>query len=162
MTSYRMYLRRTTEKRWTSLWNAMKHKRLILLSWKGSPTEKIVGDGIVMELKIPPVVRSSMKEWFEWKCRWNGKGSCQKSQAGLQNTYYKIIGLLQSPKVTLFLTISVSSFLTSLHFGRIFLMYLFSFHLSIFPWQLSLFTTNSAECMGKENISWKWKLLPSL
>ena len=34
-------------------------------------------------------------------------------------------------------------------------MYLFSFHLSIFPWQLSLFTTNSAECMGTENISWK-------
>ena len=41
-------------------------------------------------------------------------------------------------------------------------MYLFSLYLSIFLWQLSLFTTNSAECMGTENISWKWKFLGSL
>ena len=109
------------------LWNAMKHKMLILLSWKDSSAEKNVVDGIVMELKIPTVVRSSMKKWFEWKCRWNWKGSCQN--------YYKVIGRLRSLKVTLLRTLSVISFLTSLHFWGSSNVYLYSLHLSIFPWQ---------------------------
>ena len=57
------------------LWNNIKHKGWIVWAEKAAPLETAV-DGIVVELKIPTVVSSLMKKWFEWKCRWNGKGGC--------------------------------------------------------------------------------------